>query len=260
VRIDGAALGTPAGTHGTAAADAVAALPGDAWLAIGFADLGGTLKNVIAQIGQLARLGNPAAPDLGQVFGQVEDATGIDIERDLLSWMGDGAVYARGHSLADIGAVITIKTKNPDRSRKAVKIVADALKGSSGSAQEATVEGYDTAMQVRGGLPVSIFIAANDERFSLGVNPKALTDVLSPSATLGDSKTYENATKILGGDIRPIVLVDTPTIIGLLETFGLGENEGFKKVKPYLDALGPLSAGTARDGDLLRFALALGLR
>jgi hypothetical protein len=49
-------------------------------------------------------------------------------------------------------------------------------------------------------------------------------------------------------------------VISLLETFGLGDVDGYDKVKPYLDAIGPISIGTAHDGDVSRFSFAVGLR
>jgi hypothetical protein len=258
VRLDAAAIGAPTGTGTSTAADSLAALPADAWLAIGFGDIGSTLTKGIAQLSQLSSLGT-SGPDFSGILDRFTAKTGVDIQKDFLSWMGDGAVYARGRGLADIGGAVTIKSKDPVKSRKAVLILGNALKSAGASVRSATVEGYDTAVEVRSGsVPISLFVAANDDRFS--INPQALTDLLSPSAKLGDSDTYKAATKALGGALKPVFILDTPTIVNLLSSFGLGSNASFAKVKPYLDHLGTLSVGTAHDGDVARFALALGLR
>jgi hypothetical protein len=175
--------------------------------------------------------------------------------------MGDGGVYARGHSLADIGGVLTIRSKDGAKSQKAVQILGRVLAKGGTTVSPATVAGYDTAIEVRSTrFPVSLFIASSNDRFSLGINPKALTDVLNPSAKLGDSSTYDTATKALGGDLKPVFILDTPTIVGLLETFGLSSNPTFAKVKPYLDAIGIITVGTAHDGDISRASFAVALR
>lgn len=262
VRIEGAGLGAPVGSTSTAAVDSLAALPADAWLAIGFGDIGKTLTDGLQQISQLAAAASPTAPDFSKVLDELEQKVGIDLREDFLSWMGDGALYARGRSIADVGGALTIRTKNPERSNKAVGILAQALAKAGANVRPATVDGYDVAVEVRSAqAPISLFIAANDERFTVGVNPQAMTDVLDPDDKLGDSDSYDKAVDALGGDgIRPLAIIDTPTIVSLLETFGLSEREGYDKVKPYLDALGPISIGTVRDGDVARFAFALGLR
>lgn len=260
VRIDGATIGASAGSASTAAADSLAALPADAWLAVGFGDIGEALSGALSQLQQLASFAGENGPDFEAIFEQFERKTGVDVREDFLSWMGDGAVYVRGRSVTSLGGALTIESKNATKSRKAVGLLAQGLQSAGATVREATVEGYDVAVEVRNPqVPVSLFIAANDDRFSVGVNPQALTDVLDPAEKLGDSSTYESATDALGG-LKPLAIVDTPTIIGLVEGFGAGEAEGYDEAKPYLDVIGPISLGTGRDGDVSRFSLAVGLR
>lgn len=261
LRVTGASIGAPEGAEATAAAEALAGLPGDAWLGIGFGDLGRTLTDALAQFQQISGVAGEGDFDFDGLVESFERRLGIDLRRDFLSWMGDGAVYARGRSLADIGGLVTIETKDAERSRKAVGILARALQGAGATVEESTVPGYDVAVEVRNAqVPASLVIAANDERFSVGVNPQALADVNDPDETLGDAETFATAEETLGEGVTPVAIIDTPTIISLLETFGVSSAEGYDEVKPYLDALGPFSAGTGRDGDVSRFSLALGLR
>lgn len=267
VRIDAAALGTPPSTGSGSGADELAALPGDAWLAVGFGDLGTSLSRTLSQLGQLAALsgsGNALganAGSFGALFKRFEARTGINIQKDLLSWMGSGAIYARGHGITDLGVVLTIKSKDPAKSHRAVGLIAKALAKSGTRTQSATVEGYDKAVAVRlGSIPFPLIIAAGGDRFSIGLNPQALTDVLHPSTTLGDSPQYAAAAKSLGGSLKPVFLLDTPTIVGLAESFGASNSASFAKIKKYLDALGPLSAGIEHDADTTKVALALALK
>jgi hypothetical protein len=264
VRFDAAGLGnrTP---DNPAAADQVAALPADAWLALGFSDLGGSVTKVLDQFQQLSKLTAAAgggAPDFGAVLNGVTKKTGIDIKRDLLSWMGDGALYARGRTLLDLGAVLTVKTKDPAKSRRAVKLIGRLLRQNGRRVVPATIPGYDTAIKagLADGLPVALNVAANDERFSIGINPQAMADVLAPEKTFGDSETYDRANDVLGGDVRPLFVLDFPSVISVIEGFGLTENPDYAKVKPYLDAYGTIAFGSAHDGDVARYAFGVGLR
>lgn len=260
VRMDGASIGAPAAGESTAA-DQVADLPADAWLAIGFGDIGASLDDAFAQMSQLAGMAGPGAPNFEEVFRVLEQRLGVNIRADFLSWMGEGAVYARGRGIADLGGALTIRTKNADKSRKAVGILAQGLAKAGANVRAGRIEGYDVALEVRSAsAPISVWIAANAERFTIGVNPDALRAILAPDEKLGDSERYAQAVSALGGDIEPVMIVDTQTIVGIAETFGASEAEGYAKVKPYLESLGPISAGTARDGDVSRFSFALGLR
>ena len=260
VRVQAATLGAQGGSSSTAAADALAALPANAWLGIGFGDLGETLTRGLAQLSQLSSL-STSGPNFEALMSRFEAKSGINLQRDFLSWMGDGALFVQGTGLADIGGALTIKSTDPAKSHRAVAILGRALQKAGLTAQPATVPGYDTALQLRSPRsPVSLYVAAGGDRFSLGVNPQALTNALHPSSTLGSSSAYSAATKALGDGAKPVFLVDTPTIVNLLESFGLSSRPGFAKVKPYLDVLGPVSAGTSTDGDVHKASFALALR
>ena len=265
VRLDLASIGAPASSASTAGADALAALPSDAWLGLGLGHLGTGLTRGVTELGQLARISGGVVSsggiDVAGLLARFKARTGIDLQRDFFSWMGTGAVYARGTGLADIGGALTITSTDPAKSHRAVALLGRGLRRAGAQVQAATVPGYDTAIEVRTTrVPVSLFVAAGGNRFSLGINPQALTDVLHPSSTLGSSAPYRDATVALGGDLKPIFLLDTPTIVNLLDSFGVTSQPAFAKAKPILDALGPIAIGSARDGNITRISVALGLR
>ena len=84
-----AAAPAPAGSG----ADALAALPGDAWLGLGVGELGQTVNGFIDRVssgGGLAGVGVQA------LLGQAQQGLGLDIRRDLLAWMGDAGVFVAG--------------------------------------------------------------------------------------------------------------------------------------------------------------------
>lgn len=260
IRIDAAALGAASPASPTSGADSLAELPGDAWLAVGFSDIGGSLTRLLGQLDQLSGAGG--GQSVAGALQRFKQRTGVDVEKDILSWMGDGAIYARGRSLLDLGFVITVKSKDPAKSRAAVGKLAKLI-GASGqlTVGSTNVPGYDRAVAVRvPSLPVPILIAAGGDRFSIGVNPQAFQDVRNPQTKLADSPQYAAAVKALGPGLKPVFLVDTPTVVNLVEALGASNAPGWSKVKPYLDSLGPLAAGVEHDGDTVKGAVALALR
>lgn len=263
IRVAGAALGTkPPGSaaSGTSGADVAAALPGDAWLALGLGDLGGSLRTGLGQIRSLGSLGGV---DVAAALDGFRRRSGLDVERDLLSWMGSGALYARGTGLADVGAVLTIRTTDAAKSDRGVTRLARVLARAGVRARPTDVAGYDRAFALRLpglSLPIPFYLASSPERVSFGVNPDALTAVAKPAGTLGASPRYRAAAAILGGGLRPAFLLDLPTVLNLVEGLGAGGASGYTKIKPYLDAFGVLAAGSRRDGDVTKATLAVALR
>ena len=73
--------------------DLVNELPADSWLALAQPDLGKVLDYYVEAFGQ--SVGGRDA-----VAGQFQALTGLDLDRDLLGWMGDFGVFVRGTSMA----------------------------------------------------------------------------------------------------------------------------------------------------------------
>src|SRR3954452_18366539 len=140
INLQVAELGPPPASPGPSGADELAALPGDAWLGIGFGDISKSLGKVFGQLKQLSALSG-SANGLGAMFGGFTAKTGINLQRDILSWMGSGAIYARGSGLTDLGVVFTVHSKNPAKSHRAVGLIANALHKAGSTVQSTTVEG-----------------------------------------------------------------------------------------------------------------------
>src|SRR5690606_3031725 len=98
IRIETASIGVE-GEGALDAGEMLGQVPGGAWLAVGTADIGGQLERALQQFGQLGAFGGV---DIEQVLGQIQQASGIDLRADLLSWMGDGALFVRGQSIAEL--------------------------------------------------------------------------------------------------------------------------------------------------------------
>jgi hypothetical protein len=65
----------------------------------------------------------------------------------------------------------------------------------------------------------------------------------------------------LGEGVKPVLIVQVPKLLGLLEGLGLAEQPGLSEALPYLRALGTVTAGRARPASgRKRLRIVAGLR
>ena len=69
--------------------DLAAKLPADSWLALAQPDLGKTIDQLVDLFGQ-------SAGGRDALAKQLETATGLDLDKDVIAWMGDWSVFVRG--------------------------------------------------------------------------------------------------------------------------------------------------------------------
>jgi hypothetical protein len=284
------ASGSPAGGGASAgllgssaqAASALGELPGESWLAAGLGNVGAALGNGggalqgIASLGGLLGGSGAEAPAAGiSVNGLLSgilaplralSAESASARHALTSWMGSAGLFASGTGLLELKGAIAIESKDPALSHAAVAKVAAKLRQSGGSVQSATIAGTDAAVAARlSGLPVVLYIAngtdsAGKTKFVVGIGEASVQTALSPSSTLSGAEAYGTATAALGG-AHPSVIVDFPTLLGLLEGVGLSEDPTIAPFVPYLRSLTTLSGGGVAAGKgFERFRLVLGLQ
>jgi len=265
------------------ASRALGELPGESWLAVGLSDLGGTLSTNahalqgLSSLGSLLTGSSNSAPSAGlSVPGLVEGllkpltllgANTAEAKRDFASWMGSAGLFASGSGLLELRGGVVIESKNPARSRAAVAKLGAMLRQGGGSVQRSSIAGTDAAVAVHlSGLPVELDIAdgrdsAGNTKFVIGLGEQSVEAALNPSGTLSGATSYASASAALGEGIKPSVLVEFPTLLGLLEGVGLSEDPTIAPLVPYLRALGTLSGGgKSLGGGIERFRLVLGLQ
>jgi hypothetical protein len=278
--------GTGSGSLLAASPDASRALgelPEESWLAVGLGDLGATLSanahalQGLSSLGSLLSGSSNSAPSAGlSVPGLVEGllkpltvlgANTAETKRDFASWMGSAGLFASGSGLLELRGGIVIESKNPARSRAAVAKLGAMLRQGGGSVQRTSIAGTDAAVAVHlSGLPVVLDIAngrdsAGKTKFVIGIGEQSVEAALNPSGTLSGATSYASASAALGEGIQPSVLVEFPTLLGLLEGVGLSEDPTIAPLVPYLRSLGTLSGGGKSLGDgIERFRLVLGLQ
>ncbi|HEX3911163.1 MAG TPA: DUF3352 domain-containing protein [Solirubrobacteraceae bacterium] len=268
----------------SAASRALGELPGESWLAVGLGDIGSTLGSNTQALQGLASLGSlitgsdgSEAPAAGlSVKGLLEGlltplralaSGGAETKRDFTSWMGSAGLFAAGTGLLELKGGVVIDSKDPALSRAAVDKLAARLRQDGGSAQRTSIPGADAAVAAHiSGLPVVLDIADGHDaggraKFVIGIGEQSVEAALDPSSTLSGASSYGTAAATLGEGIQPSVLVEFPTLLGLLEGVGLSEDPSVSPFVPYLRSLGTLSGG-GKDlgGGVERFRLVLGLQ
>ncbi|MFI4991182.1 MAG: DUF3352 domain-containing protein [Solirubrobacterales bacterium] len=265
------------------ASRALGELPGESWFAVGLGDLGSTLSANAQALQGLASLGSvltgssTSGPPAGlSVSGLVEGllkpltvlgANTTETKRDFAGWMGSAGLFASGSGLLELRGGVVIDSSSPARSRAAVAKLGALLRRGGGSVQRASVAGADAAVEVHlSGLPVALDIAngrdsSGNTKFVIGIGEQSVEAALHPSSTLSGATSYGTASAALGEAIQPSVLVEFPTLLGLLEGVGLSEDPSIAPFVPYLRSLGTLSGGgKSLGGGIERFRLVLGLQ
>ena len=254
-------------------------LPGESWLALGLGNvstgLGGDVRS-LRGLSSIAGAGGEARAAAGlSVKGLLEavltplGALGADTaeaKREFQSWMGSAAVFASGSGLIDLKAGIVITSTNPALSRAAVAELAAVLRKGGASTSPVSYPGAEASVGVNfTGLPVTLDVvdargAHGQTKFVIGLTEASVASALNPSTTLSSSASYSAASAALGEGIKPSVIVDFPTLLGLLESVGLSEEPAISKFVPYAHALTTLAGGGKSLGEgIERFRLVLGL-
>jgi hypothetical protein len=261
ITLEVATLGLKEGSGTSdAATTALTGLPGDAWMGVGLPHIGESLRQAIQQGMQAA---SAAGQNLdGQLQG-IQQALGIDIENDLLSWMGDGGVFTTGANISQIGGALVVQTTDAAKAKQAMtKLSALVPKITTGvTARRATgISGADQAVEFRSGsFPFPIIAAVGNDRFALGVNPQAITEALSPTTTLADNPSFKSASQALG-DVKPAFFLDVAKVSSLLNAIVPTNDPNTKQVLAAMDKVNTISAGTARDGSTQRTKIVVSLK
>jgi hypothetical protein len=288
IAVDADTLSSSSGAGGllgasSQAAAAMGELPGESWLAVGLGDVGGTLgrdSGALQGIASLASLLTGSGAEEGQAAGisvkgllagilqPLRELGGESAQarRELTSWMGSAGLFASGTGLLELKGGIAIESTDAALSRAAVAKLGAKLRKSGGSVQSASIPGTDAALAARlSGLPVALYIAdgkgANGKtKFVIGIGEASIEAALNPSSSLSGAASYGTASAVLDGG-HPSVIVDFPTLLGLLEGIGLSEDPTIAPFVPYLRSLTTLSGGGSSAGSgIERFRLVLGLQ
>jgi hypothetical protein len=247
------ALGAFGSLYSTTSTPLLKDLPGDSWAAFGSAKYGQSIKAALDQYAGL--LGGAAARQ------QLKDQLGIDLDQDILSWVGDIAVFARGDSVQSIDGGLVIQITDQGKAAKGFgKLVGLLQSAGHVQAKPVSVDGAESAFAVQDpSIPKSIVLARSADKVVVAYGADAAKAALKPQSKLGDSDTWKAAQDALDDDdMQPALLVAMAPILSLAESSGSTDAD-YEKAKPYLEAYDVFALGSkSRGGNaLVRFAAGL---
>jgi hypothetical protein len=257
IRLETASLGVEEG-GASGPGSVVEQLPGDAWLAVGTADLGGRLERSLRQIGQLGAFGGF---DLEEVLGQVRSETGIDVRKDLIAWLGDAGLFVGGGSLSRLSGALVVRSKDAAKTAEVVPEIARYVRRQGVRVTSLRRDGVDAGFTARvPGMPLPIHVAAAGDRFIVAVTDAALDGALRPAQPLSESHAYKDAAGKLDDGIKPALFLDFEPIRALVDESGSVQGAEAERGRRALDHLTTLAAGSRRDGDVVQGRLVVGVK
>jgi hypothetical protein len=238
---------------GTGSTPLLGELPGDAWVALGAARVGPAVKAIFTQAA--GAFGGAAATQ------QLQQQFGINLERDIFSWIGDIAVYARGTTRADIDGALVIEATNPQNMHTAFGKLIGLLQSQGGQkVNPVKVKGAALAFaSAKTDLGKPVVIARSDDRVVVALGRSAAAEALAPAAKLADSELFKQGKDVLGGDYEPAFLLSMPELVKAIEGIGKPDAD-FAKAKPYLDAFTVIVSGGSFKDDEVKSRVAAGLK
>lgn len=230
------------------ATDAVLDLPADSFYAAGQPELGESISSLV-------RLFAGAAGGEEKIDEQVRAATGLDLDEDILGWMGDLGAFASGTSLAQLGAGAVIETKDPDASRRAIEVLGRLARREADPGTTfgpLTLPGGGDGFSVQSAeLPQPLHVVQRGERVAVALGDDSAEALLEPGDTLGEDSTFGDAADRLGEGYEVANYLDVAPILELADSEGASDDPGYREAKPYLEPFARLVAGTRKDGDVV---------
>jgi hypothetical protein len=223
-------------------------LPGDAWAALATPVLGELIGRSLRQSGQY-----------DEAARAVRGAAALDLDRDLLGWLGGVAAFVRGSSPLDLGGGIVIGSGDPAASQRFVARL-ERFAGNAGLPTTPTT-GAGRGFQLKiPQLPQPLVVLAQDDKVVLGLGMASARDALKPDEALADTEPGKSAIAALGDGFEPsFVLVPEPLII-LLRAVGLDNDPDFRSALPYLTAYRSIVAGSKNEDGRTTGRLTLSLQ
>lgn len=218
-------------------------VPEDSVAVLGSPDVGPSLKGALDTFaGAFGSAG---------ITGSLEKQTGINLERDVFSWIGDVAIFVRGGSVAELNGAAVIEVTDDAAAKAAVPRLVAAAKRGGAPVQAASVAGADQAYEVPiGDARGPVVLAQGADRVVVAFGEQAAADGLNASSTIADSGLYDRAKASVDG-IDPSTILNMPSILALVEQ-AVGDDPDYARAKPYLDKLDLIASGAEEDGDALR--------
>jgi Protein of unknown function (DUF3352) len=231
------------------ASDLLPELPADSWLATAQTDFGKTLDFFVE-----AFAGAVGGRDT--IEQQFKAATGLNLQEDVIDWMGDFGVFVRGESVSDLDGALVVETKDEAASGRFLSAI-ERLARTQGGGQIQVQPRGGSGFTVRiPGVPQPIHAFQENGRVVFAYGEGAASDAVDPGETLGDSAEFTDAKESLG-DYEVSMFVLMQPIFDLVDSTESASDADWQEAKPYLEPLEALIGGTSGEGEDLKSAVKL---
>ena len=220
----------------------LATLPSDSWAASAVPAAGRVLRRVIDVIAA------SSGSDRGQTNRLFKRTTRLDLDRDVLSWIGDLGTFIRGTGSA-VGGGVVIESLDAATSASTLKrLVVLLRKRFNVSVATATLPngGRDYSLTTPF-LAHPFHAAQKDGRVVLVYGDNAARLALAGVPKLSDTPRYQEAAAALVGGYAPSNYLSFGPLAAALRTLGLTDR-GDVKLMRYVGRLDYLIAGTKAQG------------
>lgn len=218
----------------------LARIPEDVLFFLQYPQIGKQLKQSLDAI--------RALPDAAQQLEAMESALGIQLERDLLSWMtGDLAlivepVLATTVPGLPVGVSALIETDRPDDARAGLERVERLLQMSGLTFEDGELQGRPMRMIFDpNGMRIAAY-AVGPEAVGIGAPPEALAKShpeRGPERTIRENPRFQEVLRRLPRRQSMLLFVDTGRLWNLIEEqIPPMDREGFRRnARPFLDPI-----------------------
>jgi hypothetical protein len=214
-------------------------LPGTAWAGVSVRNLGPLLIKELNAFGKIGA--SSSGQDFGQILARLKAATGLDVEGDILSWIGDSGAFVEGTSAADLGGAVIIQSTDPAKSQAAIGKIAGLLTALGRTATKISVPGGSGIEIATTASGPKVQLAAVGPKFYIAFGATALKDAMSPGATLDSNANYNAAAASLKGT-EPKLYLNLQTVLAFADQLA-SSSANYNMIKPYLDRFTSLIAG-----------------
>ena len=228
--------------------DLLEELPADSWLATAQTDFGELVDFTVETLGE-------AFGGRDAIARQFEAATGLDLQEDVIDWMGDFGVFVRGTSVAELNGALIIETDDEAASGRFLAAIERLARSEAdgGIRIEPRDGGFTLGIP---SVPNEIHVFQENGRVVFAYGEAAAADAADAAEPLGASADFTAARDSLG-DYDVSVYVLTQPILELVDSTESANDADWQEAKPYLEPLSALVGGTSGDGDGARSALKL---
>ncbi len=244
----------------------VAALPADAWLGLGFADLGAAVGAAIESLGSA---GIPGI-DPARIRTELRAASGINVQREVIDALGDAALFVQGTRADSVGGALVVESKDPAASLRLLTKLQGLIKR-QGDPREVRVRplasaGGDQGFELidpGGRLAQPVQVVQRGDRIVAGYGRASIEQALASEGggaqTLAGSPAFIDAQQAVG-ELGVDAFLSLAPVFELAEAMGAANDPGYRAAKPYLDGLRFLAAGSGSEDGRTIARLVIGLR